>query len=266
MTLPNTEKTFLKGIDKMKILFLGTGAADWSMEDKKQGEFFRRNTSTLIDGTLLVDPGAHIFDYLDDSGDPHLFDGVRYLLVTHNHGDHVNADSVKRLSNGRELTVICPKPAQERIGEVERVRFITPEIYEEERLCDYSILPLLANHDDVLNAFHYIITAPDGKKIFYGLDGAWFLRPTWEEMKSHKFDVAILDATVGDFDDWRLFEHNTVPMLRKMVAEMQRLGMIAEDGKLVASHLARTLHPSHEECVRIFGELGMLVAYDGMEI
>lgn len=250
----------------MKILFLGTGAADWAMEDKRKGEFFRRNSSTLIDGKLLVDPGAYVFDYVDDCGDPRLLDEVRYVLVTHNHSDHVNADTVRRLACGRELTILCPKPAQDRIGQVDGVKFITPEIYREEKLGDHSVLPLLANHDDVLNAFHYIIKTPDGKEIFYGLDGAWFLRPTWEEMKSHKFHVAILDCTVGDFDDWRLFEHNTVPMLRKMVAEMRRLGMIAEGGKLVASHLARTLHPSHEECVRIFGELGMLTAFDGMEI
>ena len=38
----------------MKILFLGTGAADWAMEDKRKGEFFRRNSSTLIDGKLLA--------------------------------------------------------------------------------------------------------------------------------------------------------------------------------------------------------------------
>lgn len=250
----------------MNILFLGTGAADWSMEDKKKGEFFRRNSSTLIDSEILVDPGAHVFDYMEDSGNPHLFDKVKYVIVTHNHSDHVCADTVKKLAQGRPLTVLCPKPAQDRIGAVEGVDFITPQIYREETLGAYSVLPLLANHDDVLNAFHYVIKTPEGKELFYGLDGAWFLRPTWEEMKSHKFDMMILDCTVGDFDDWRLFEHNTVPMLRKMVAEIRRLGMIAEGGKIVASHLAKTLHPSHEECVKIFEGLGMITAFDGMEI
>ena len=248
-----------------KVLFLGTGAADWLMEDKREGEFFRRNSSTMLNGELLIDPGAYIFDYMADSGDAGLFDNVRYLLVTHNHGDHVNADSVKRLCEGRGLTAVCPKTAQDRIGSIDGLCFITPEHGKAVTLGGYTVLPLMANHDDVINAFHYIITTPDGKKIFYGLDGAWFLRPTWEEMKADRFDMAILDATVGDFDDWRLFEHNTVPMLRKMVAEMVRLNMMTEKGVLVASHLARTLHPSHEECVEIFGKLNMTVAYDGLE-
>lgn len=248
------------------ILFLGTGAADWDMNDKTAGRFFRRNSSTLINGELLIDPGAHIFDYLADSGDPNLFDRVKYVVVTHNHGDHVNGDSVRRLAENKSLTVLCPLPAQNRIGEVKNVTFITSEAYKTTELGGYSVLGLYANHDDVVNAFHYIIKTPDGKEIFYGLDGAWFLRPTWEEMKAHRFDLAIMDCTVGDFDDWRLFEHNTVPMLRKMIAEMVRLNMMNDGGKIVASHLARTLHPSHEECVKVFEELGMITAYDGMKI
>lgn len=249
-----------------KFLFLGTGAADWSMEDKKAGEFFRRNSSGLLNGEILFDPGAHIFDFMADSGNEELFGGVEYLIVTHNHGDHVNADTVKKLCESKKMVCLCPKTAQDRIGECENLSFITPEHGKAVTLGGYSVLPLLANHDDVINAFHYVITTPDKKKIFYGLDGAWLLRPTWEEMKSHRFDMVLLDATVGDFDDWRLFEHNTVPMLRKITAEMKRLNMLTDKGILVASHLARTLHPSHEECVKIFAELDMRVAYDGLEI
>ncbi|MBE6650561.1 MAG: hypothetical protein E7613_04530 [Ruminococcaceae bacterium] len=245
------------------ILFLGTGAADWNINDRKEGEFFRRNSSTLINRDLLVDPGAHIFDYAEKN-DSAILDGVKYVLVTHNHGDHVNADSVKRLAKNCNITVFCSNPVRERIGDTPNVTFITPEIYKSVTLGTYTVLPLLANHDDVLNSFHYIIKTADGKEIFYGLDGAWFLRPTWEEMKAHRFDMAILDCTVGDFDDWRLFEHNTVPMLRKMTAEMKRLEMMKENGVMVASHLARTLHPSHEECVEIFAALDMVTAFDGM--
>lgn len=250
----------------MNITFLGTGAADWIISDRKEGEFFRRNSSLLLGDEYIIDPGAHIFDYLEKCGNPKLFDSVRFVIVSHDHGDHVNADSVKRLAEAQKLTVFCPKPVQERIGTHENVTYITPEIYKEEKLGELTVLPLLANHHDVLNSFHYVIKTADSKELFYGLDGAWFLRPTWEEMKKHKFDVAILDCTVGDFDDWRLFEHNTVPMLRKITAEMSRLGLMAENGRLIASHLARTLHPSHEECVEIFNGLDMITAFDGMTV
>jgi phosphoribosyl 1,2-cyclic phosphate phosphodiesterase len=134
----------------------------------------------------------------------------------------------------------------------------------------YKIISVLANHSIVTNgenhAFHYIIETPEGKKIFYGLDGAWFLRPSWEEMKKHKFDIMIFDCTAGDSDDWRLFEHNTIPMLRMMVKEIGERKMLAENGKLIASHFAKSLHGTHEETENILSEINVLTAYDGLKL
>ena len=58
----------------------------------------RRNfTSTLMDGTLLVDPGPHIFRFAAEHGMPDLFDNVTDVLVTHSHGDHFSPTVVKTL-------------------------------------------------------------------------------------------------------------------------------------------------------------------------
>lgn len=42
--------------------------------------------------------------------------------------------------------------------------------------------------------------------------------------------------------------------------------MLQEDGKLVASHMARTPHGSHEETEAILKEIDMLTAFDGIKI
>jgi hypothetical protein len=42
--------------------------------------------------------------------------------------------------------------------------------------------------------------------------------------------------------------------------------LVAKDGMLVASHLARTLHVSHEETEKILSEAGIITAYDGMKL
>ena len=42
--------------------------------------------------------------------------------------------------------------------------------------------------------------------------------------------------------------------------------MLDDNGVLVASHLARTLHGSHEETSKILKEINMLTAYDGMKL
>jgi len=45
-----------------ELLFLGTGAADWTMEDKVPGKEFRRNSAALLDKTVMLDCGSYIFD------------------------------------------------------------------------------------------------------------------------------------------------------------------------------------------------------------
>ena len=63
----------------MELLFLGTGAADWNISKRVEGEFFRRFSSALVDGALLIDPGPHIFDFAEKNGTPELFRACRFL-------------------------------------------------------------------------------------------------------------------------------------------------------------------------------------------
>lgn len=83
-------------------------------------------------------------------------------------------------------------------------------------------------------------------------------------MLEYKFDAMVLDCTVGDMDDWRLFEHNTIPMLRTMMKAVREKELMNDNGMVIASHLARTLHVSHEETEKILAEMDMITAYDGM--
>ena len=84
---------------------------------------------------------------------------------------------------------------------------------------DGAMTPLTGEEQTML--FDRMQEAFTGTELQKGLDGAWFLRPSWAEMLTHKFDLMVFDCTVGDSDDWRLFEHNTIPMLRKMIAEIK---------------------------------------------
>lgn len=250
------------------LLFLGTGAADWSLSERNG--FFRRNSAALVNGKLLLDCGDHIFDFAEERGQPGLFSAVTDVLITHCHGDHFSPRSVRRLASGHPIRLWGCEAVGKAVGATENVEFHPLTPFAAAEFEGFSAVPVLANHDVVTSgdraACHFILRCPDGKTIFYGLDGAWFLRPSWEEMKKHRFDVMVLDCTVGDLEDWRLFEHNTVPMLRMMAPGIRDAGMLAPEGRLVASHLARTLHPSPEETERILSEAGFLTAYDGLEL
>lgn len=251
-----------------ELIFVGTGAADWDINNKT--EDFRRFSSALLNGEMMLDCGPHIFDYATDFACEDLYDGVAYILLSHTHGDHFKKESVLALAQRQKICVLCDGHKKELIGEHENITYIELEPLVDVTVGGYTITPLLANHMMVMDgnhyAFHFIIKTPDEKTLFYGLDGAWFLCPSWARMCQETYDVMLFDATVGDSDDWRLFEHNTVPMLRMMLTGIKEKELLKPEGKYVAAHLARTLHPSKAETEKIFAECGMLTAYDGMKL
>lgn len=252
-----------------ELVFLGTGAADWSMEHKSAG-FFRRNSAALLNRDLMIDCGPHIFDFAESMHEKALYDTVTDVIITHSHSDHFCRESILTLADRQKIRVGCDGHMRGLIGNHPNIAFVSFAPFETANVGRYRITPLLANHHVVCSgdecAFHYIIETETGKTIFYGLDGAWMLRPSWEIMKQHRFDLMVLDCTVGDRSDWRLFEHNTIPMVRMIVEGIRSENMLAENGVIAASHLARTLHENHEKTVQILNETGVLTAYDGRKI
>lgn len=248
------------------LLFLGTGAADWSQPEKDG--FFRRNAAALLNGTLLLDCGPMVWDYAETH--PGVLDDVTDVLVTHDHDDHLDVRTLWRLAAVRRIRVACDGFARAMIGPHPAIDFVPVVPFVPFTLGGYTVMPVTANHDTVQagvrQACHYIVKTPDGKTVFYGLDGSWFLQPSWEEMRRHRFDVMVFDCTVGDRDDWRIFEHNTIPMLRMMVREIDAQKLRAPGGRIVASHFARTLHAPHDETARILHAFGVTAAVDGMEL
>lgn len=221
----------------MKITFLGTGAADWNFNERKDFEGFRRNSSALVDDCLLIDPNADVFNALETFGKDS--SAIKYIINTHRHSDHFNIETVNRLTKAEFF-------------------FISPG--ETKMIGEYTVMALRANHSTCEEAVHFIIS--DGEKnLFYGLDGAWLLFDEVDAIKRNGIDYAVFDATIGDVPgDYRIFEHNNLNMVLEMKNSLK--GYIE---RFCLSHLARTLHPSHSEVVENMEKYGIEVAYDGYE-
>ena len=251
-----------------EILFLGTGAADWELENRNG--FFRRNSAALLNGELMLDCGEHIFDFAECEGKPNLYDNVTDIIITHNHYDHFNKDSVLKLADNQKIRVGSSKEIADIIGIHPNIEHIIFKPLKAIKMDKYEIIPILANHDIITDgngaAFNYIIKTPDNKTFFYGLDGAWFLRPSWQEFKNQKFDAMVFDCTIGDRFAGNQFEHNSIPMLKMILDGLKYYSLISDNTLLIASHLARTLHVSHEETANILKKLDMITAYDGMQL
>ncbi len=224
----------------MKITFLGTGAADWQGKPAKNSDEFRRYSSALIDDVLLIDPGPHVLDSLNEFNKKP--EQIKYIINTHNHSDHFCAETVSRLKSLNAVFYDFSEGDSKKIG-------------------NYTVNAYKGNHSTCEKTVHFIIKdGPD--TLFYGLDGAWLLYEEFEAIKEFKPDLAVLDATIGDVDgDYRIFEHNNL----NMVTEIKK-SLDPYVKKFCISHMARTLHDSHSELCQRMKKHDIIVAYDGLTL
>ena len=261
----------------MKLEFLGTGAADFDISRRDEYAEFRRFSSALINDDLLIDPGPHIFDYAEKSGQPHLFDKLKYVIVTHSHGDHFNVDSVKRLHEiCPDITLVGDRVLKERIvakyPELDSLTSVTPDMMKTETFGGYRITSLPANHtftvcgEDMTRHYH-IVEESSERKLFYGIDSAWLTVNEWGFLKGKRCDAMIFELTIGDAPgDDRVFSHTNIAMLRIMLETVRKQRAIEQGGRVYTTHIARTLHYDQATLAEQLRPMNATPAYDGMKI
>lgn len=239
----------------MKLHFLGTGAADWNGPDER-GER-RQFTSTLVDGCLLIDAGFDVLPLLDPSA-------VQAVLFTHSHSDHFNLDVLRSLA---PCTVYAHESWADEISG-DGLCIVPLKLGETVVLSTgHTITPMPANHSTEKNheqPLHFLIEC--GARLLYATDGAWLLNQEHHIIGSQMLDAAVFDATIGDgFDgDWRIFEHNSIDMVRLMVKTLQTQGRLTPSAPVYLTHMARTLHGTQSE-IEARLEFPLIAAFDGMQ-
>ena len=257
----------------MKVTFLGTGAADWDIRAYRDGEFFRRNSSILINDDLLVDPNSHIFHFAEKNGTPDLFENVKNIIVTHSHGDHFTPETVARLCVGKDCTVwadpACQRKLIRALGEetAARINFIETKRNRDYEIGGYKVTSLRSNHatEDPDEDTRLYLIEQEGRILYYGCDSAWIPTVSWNVIRERPINAMVLELTCGETAtyDWRIFEHNTPEMLDIMLTMFKKYNLFAPDVKYYVSHLARTLHTDHEGLVEYLKPRGVTPAYDG---
>lgn len=257
----------------MKVTFLGTGAADWDIRTFRDGEFFRRNSSILINDDLLVDPNGHIFHFAEKNGTPDLFKNVKNIIVTHSHGDHFVPETVARLCVGTDCTVwadpACKRKLIRVLGEetAAKIRFVETKRNRDYEIGSYKVTSLRSNHatEDPDEDTRLYLIEQEGRILYYGCDSAWIPTVSWNVIRERPISAMVLELTCGETAtyDWRIFEHNTPEMLDIMLTMFKKYNLFAPDVKYYVSHLARTLHTDHEGLVEYLKPRGVTPAYDG---
>lgn len=255
----------------LELLFLGTGAHDYSpkLKDEFKNKFdknARRSSSLLIDGKILVDCGDFVLNSMEIAGiNPA---GITHLFVTHSHGDHFQPYHVSFIANAgiRVLQVYCSAAVATQITPSDKISVHTVTHGEVVTDGAFEAIPLHSNHfvKSGEQTYHYLFNI-DGKKLFYGLDGALLPTATANYLHRKEIDFCVFDGTVGNYiGDYRIFEHNSIPMVRQMVCSLKTVGAFSPSCKIYISHLAHSLHKPHEDTVCLLQKDGIHVAYDGL--
>lgn len=253
-----------------KLLFLGTAAANFLPQLKNEckdrfDKDARRASCMLIGDNILVDCGMYVMESMRIAGTD--VSKITDIFVTHFHADHFIADHVAQIAAGKEKPLRLWVRRDAVVPEIENVEVVyLPRHTEVEIAEEMSVISIDANHDPKSFPQHFIFTI-HGKKLLYALDGGWFLTESYNYMRKVKMDMAVLDGTCGDnLDEWRVGEHNSIPMLRIMVPALKKWGVFDEETRIYLSHIAPKLHASHAETVELVAGDGLLVAYDGLEV
>jgi len=241
----------------MKLHFLGTGAADWN-GPAENGEY-RRLTSTLVDGCLLIDVNPEVLASIPDR------EKVTAAAFTHSHSDHFDLGALRALA---PLTVYAHESwAGEITGEgLTVVPLRTGEAVT--AVTGHVLTAMPANHSTEKpyeQPVHYLVES-GGKRLLYATDGAWLTNQTHHIIGSRQLHAAVFDATIGDAapGDWRIFEHNSIDMVRLMVASLTKQGRLAPDAPVYLTHMARTLHGTQTQ-IESGLEKPFIACYDGLE-
>ena len=148
----------------MELLFLGTGAADWDIRKADASPDFRRFSSLLVDGRLLIDPGPCVFEFEKTFGYDGLYRNVTDVILTHPHGDHFSEETLSKLEENGAL-------------------FRPTEAGNVLELEHYVIRAYAANHRTAKDPVHFTVESKDdGKRFFYGCDGAWIFYETYRSL------------------------------------------------------------------------------------
>lgn len=252
----------------MKILFLGTSACDYSMKlkDEFENQFdfnARRSSSMIFNDRYLIDCGDHTLHSLRIAKVP--YENITDIFITHLHSDHYNWENILTIAKSKKskLRVWVRKNAT--IPPSDNVEIIKMSLWEKYVVSkNCFVTGLSANHDASACPQHFLFEC-EGKKMLYACDGAWFLNETWYRLKEAQLDMLVLDATCGDYlGDYRIGEHNSIPMIRVMLPSLKQWGTIVDKTEVYLSHLAPSLHAPHHETVELVKADGVKVAYDGL--
>jgi phosphoribosyl 1,2-cyclic phosphodiesterase len=273
MTMTTEVNAAMNGVPRL--LILGTGAGDWPKtvpEEEIQytgNRDYRRFCAALVNDNILIDCGPTLLNSLDvfqvDAN------RITDLLITHTHWDHLNLESLRglaaRRTNAAPLRMWGHATAIGHLEPIEGIEVHCVLVGTPFNIDTWTIEPLRANHwvaETAEQPLLYLFNGADFQWL-YGTDTSWFPTPTYWRLVETRLSVVVIDATYGESLGLpATFGHNSLPMLRLIVASMRRENPLQPNSRVYLTHLAKNWHPPHAELEQTTMVDNLIPAYDGM--
>lgn len=270
----------------MNIKFLGTAAAEgWPavfceckyciQAREKGGKNIRTRSSCIIDEKYMVDfPPDTYMHVLNNNLN---LSKIKYLIVTHSHEDHFYPEDIHmrkepyaHIYSNNKLEIYGNSNVKKKFlytgtekDENDRIIFNEIYPYEEYKIGDAVIVPMLADHKPDEKCYIYLIKLK-GKTLLYGHDSGYFPEKTWEFLRNKHIDAAILDCTDGPGKCANY--HMGFPAVLTVKERLIHDGYENKNAKFIITHFSHNGKYLYDDLVKMAAPYGFVVTYDGMEL
>lgn len=272
---------------RMKVLFLGTGAAEGfpaifsdtpiNREARRRGgKDLRTRSSVLIDSTVKIDLPPDTLCHVHQHEGLNLA-RLQHLLFTHSHDDHFAV---------RELQYLSPNFAPDRKAplnvyatnelikkmiletshffEAAPLRFHSIAPYEEFAVGHLSVVPITAHHKVDELCLNFLVRDSE-RCVLYASDTGWYDEPTWEYLNDVTIDSLIVECGKGISDN-AYAGHMSLDDCIRMKRRLNDAGVLAANAPVYLTHICHTGLLLHDAMCEHAEPHGISVAYDGLEI
>ena len=266
----------------MRLTYLGTAAAEgfpavfchcpYCCEARRLGgKNIRTRAQALLNTDLLIDLPADTYTHL--LANRIEGDRIRYLLLTHEHQDHLYPDELKMRAGAYahdmrvpELEVLCSRGVAARIGRAPLNTSLTVLApYEERELGSYRVTALPARHTE--EALIYLIEEGD-RALLWAHDTGFlypevidYLAERGVRLAAISLDCTHVELPIGDEG-----RHMGLPNIARLLSRLRERGTVTDATAVYINHFSHNGNPLQSFLEEQATPYGWQVSYDGCRV